>query len=159
LALFAAALESIRRDRKRVAALEAEQKRQREEAVFERASQVSAWPEDWSSNDVRVMCHNGCSEPIYDVVLRIADGNSVLPPSASHHEDTKSAFLIRPGENLETVLRRSSSYLGQPRVDMAFRDTRGCRWWRRTDGAIALVSYAEPQIKIRGSGLDDENNN
>lgn len=142
LAVLATAFEAIRRDRKRLRALEAEHQRRREETDLERASYVSAWPEDWSDHDVHVVCHNGCAEPIYDVVLRVAEKSSTAPPTAADHEDTKSAFLMRPGENLETTLRLSGTLSGEPRIDMSFRDTRGHCWWRQPDGMVVQFRNA-----------------
>ena len=148
LALFIAAFITIMQDRKRVEALEAEHRRQRKETSLERASQVSAWPEDWSSNDVRVTCHNGCAEPIYNVVIRVAEGNPVVPPDLTEYDDTKAAFLMKPGENLEAILRLRCPPSSQPRIDLAFRDTRGNRWWRRADGIVVPVSYSDPEAQI-----------
>lgn len=153
LAVLATAFETIRRDRKRTQALEAENLRRRQDSELERASLVSAWPEEWSDQDVSVTCRNGCAEPIYDVVVRVGGQKDDPPPRSTDRGDTKSAFLMRPGESLEVIFPLLRPAADQPRVDMAFRDTRGHRWWRKSDGTIMLIQYSGSQPELQRGKL------
>lgn len=140
VAVLAAAFETLRRDRKRVAQLEGDRVEQARQASRDRISTMAVWPEDWSSHDVRVICRNAGSEPVFDVVVRADCQEPHACPTPGDAGDARMLFLMRPGEELETTLRLSGTITTRPYVDMSFRDPAGDRWWRRCDGVLCSVT-------------------
>jgi len=136
LVILVTAFEAIRRERQRTRVLEREQLEQSRQRDLELVSGVSAWPEDWSSRDVRLVCRNGCAEPIYDVTIQVSEVSTGAPPDRSDPQGTKSIFMMRPGEEVETSIDLLHTVPDQPLVEMVFRDTRGNRWWRQVDGRL-----------------------
>lgn len=135
VAVLAFAVETIRRERKRTTRLEDENLSKKEEAKRDKVSGVSAWPEDWSSEDVHVVCRNDTAEPIYEVVVRGAVDLPVRMPSATEM-CVRSIFLMKPGEQLDTEIRLDKTVIEKPYIDMAFRDANNIVWWRRADGYL-----------------------
>lgn len=142
IAVLGAAFEAIRREHRRTLKLEQENAAQRAEAARERISNVSAWPEDWSTNDIHVECRNGNSEPVYEVVVRAAASLNFLYPPIAGSSECRSIFLMRPGEQLDVSIGVDSAIVERPYVDVSFRDSNNVAWWRRGDGQLERIGEA-----------------
>ncbi|MFF4114198.1 hypothetical protein [Streptomyces sp. NPDC001714] len=142
VAVLTAAFETLRRDRARVRALEAERREQSQHTARDRVSGVCAWPEDWSGRDIHVICRNAGDEPIFDVVVRVSGEQLGQSPSVDGSTCVRSVFLMRPGEETDTNLASTTPIGARPYVDIAFRDAAGNRWWRRADGGLCTVTDA-----------------
>lgn len=140
VAVLAIALVTLRRDARRITALEAKAELERTDAAALRVAGVAAWPEKWGNGQIEIKAVNESDGPIYDVAVRVATTSDSLPSFDSSEPNVKRVILIAPRERFDAVVA-AVEVSGQqaPFVEIRFRDTSGRVWVRNYAGALSEI--------------------
>lgn len=138
-----------------------------QETIQQQAERVSGWVEreylPGGARDFSVIVSNDSAQPVYEMVCTVHGiGPEVEVPAPNLRDATRS--IIPPGsraivarlpiEQAQRATRIAGTHLGEVDdrgvlpsdllVEVIFRDSRGARWARRTDGSLERLKPRRP---------------